>query len=81
MKKTGTADGELVESRPATRRRGGSGDEIGRNGWDGVGALLLHADGADQGGEFGADTGKASPISRIIIELEENIENDIVGNL
>lgn len=84
MKEARATDSELVEGSPATRRGGGvsgAGDEIGNDGGEGGVALVTPADGADQGRELRADAGELGPAARVILELEEDVEHDIIGEL
>lgn len=78
------ADGELVERGPASGKGGGAGragDELGDDGRDGGGALVGPADGADQGRELGAHAGEPGPVARVVLELEEDVEHDVIGEL
>lgn len=68
----GAADGELVEG----ERGVCGGEEVGG---DGAGALGLPAEVPDEGGEFGADAGQACPVARILFQLEEDVQNDVIG--
>lgn len=85
VEEAGAADGELVEGGPAAGRSGGGGggggEEIGDDGGDGLGALVLAAGVADEGGEFCGDAGEAGPVSGVVFELAEDVEDDVVGEV
>lgn len=69
MKEARAADGDLVKCGPAWRAGGaggGGGEQIGDDGGDGVGALVPPTNGADEGRELSADTGKPGPVARIV---------------
>ncbi|RDX91958.1 hypothetical protein CR513_25982, partial [Mucuna pruriens] len=53
----------------------GGGEEVGG---DGAGALDLPAEVTDDGGEFGADAGQASPMTRVVLKVEEDVQNYVV---
>ena len=76
-----TADSELVKGGPAASRLGGAGKESGDDGGDDLVALGLPADVSDHGGELGAGAGEPSPVPRVLLELEEDVQNDVVGEL
>nr|GMD26783.1 hypothetical protein MIMGU_mgv1a016592mg [Ipomoea batatas] len=84
VEEAGATEGQLVESRPTARRcccrrdRGGR-EKIGDDGGNRLRALRFAAEVADKRGEFGGDAGEACPVARIILELVEDVENDIVG--
>lgn len=68
MMEARTADGKLVEGGPATGWNGGiGGDKISNDGGNGLTALGLPADVANERGEFGADASKAGPVSWIVL--------------
>jgi len=69
----GAAEGELVEG---ARRVVGGGEEVGG---DGAGAFGLPTEIGYESREFGADAGQASPVARIIFEIVEDVQNDVVG--
>jgi len=69
----GAAEGEFVEGE---RRVVGGGEEVGG---DGAGAFGLPTEIGYEGREFGADTGQASPVARIVFEIVEDVQNDVVG--
>ncbi|KAM2899042.1 hypothetical protein COP2_008507 [Malus domestica] len=81
MEEAGAADSELVKSGPAAGRLGGAGKEIGDDGRNDLVALGLPADVSDHGGELGAGAGEPSPVPRVLLELEEDVHNDVVGEL
>ncbi|RXH71664.1 hypothetical protein DVH24_025165 [Malus domestica] len=35
----------------------------------------------DHGGKLGAGTGEPSPVPRVLLELDEDVQNDVVGEL
>ena len=74
------AHGEFVKGGPATRRRGsgGEGEEVGDDRGDGGGALVAPTNGADLRRELGGNTSNSSPVSWVIFEPEEYVQNDIV---
>ena len=74
------AHGEFVKGGPAAGRKGGGGrgEEVGDDGGDGGGALVAPANVADQRRELGGNTSNSSPVSWVIFELEEYVQNDIV---
>ncbi|KAM1949346.1 hypothetical protein ACFX15_009410 [Malus domestica] len=75
------ANSELVKGGLAAGRLGGAGKEIGDDRGDDLVALDLLADVADHGRELGAGASEPSPVSRVLLELEEDIQNDVVGEL
>lgn len=78
MEETRATDRELMEGSPTTGRGCmWAREEIGDNRGDGLGALALAADVADEGGEAGADTGKASPGPGVVLQLEEDVQNHV----
>lgn len=80
VEEAGAADGEFVEGGPAAGRGGGGGgEEIGDDGGDGEGALGFAAGVADEGGEFGGDACEAGPVTRVVFEFGEDVEDDVVG--
>lgn len=84
MEEAGAADGELVERGPSAKRGGGGvgvGEEIGDHRGDCLGAFYFPTNGANQRREFGANASQSSPVSRIVFELEENVENNVLGEL
>nr|GME00973.1 hypothetical protein MIMGU_mgv1a016592mg [Ipomoea batatas]GME08964.1 hypothetical protein MIMGU_mgv1a016592mg [Ipomoea batatas] len=81
VEEAGAAESQLVESRPTARRccRRRGREKIGDDGGNRLGALRFAAEVTDKRREFGGDAGEACPVARIILELVENVENDIVG--
>lgn len=75
----GAADGEFVESDPAAGRGVAGREDVGEEGRDGLMALVLDADVADEGGEFGADAGETSPVAGVVGEPVEDGEEEVVG--
>ncbi|KAM1156680.1 hypothetical protein ACFX2B_027144 [Malus domestica] len=67
------------------------GPGLGRMGWmephaacpaSGFGASsTAKSSVADHGGDLGAGAGEQSPVPRVILELDEDIQNDVVGEL
>ncbi|KAM1101333.1 hypothetical protein ACFX13_007838 [Malus domestica] len=41
----------------------------------------ISVDVADHGGELGAGAGEPSPVPRVLLKLEEDVQNDVVGEL
>lgn len=74
-------DGQLVKRGPATGRSLRAREEIVDNGGYGLRTFRFTAYVPDQIREFRGDTGKASPVARIVLELEEYVENDVIGEL
>ena len=81
VQETGAADSKLVKGGPAAGRLGGAGKEIGNDGRNDLVALGLPADVSDHGGELGAGAGEPSPVPRVLLELEEDVQKYIVGEL
>ncbi|KAM1001148.1 hypothetical protein ACFX2I_007712 [Malus domestica] len=41
----------------------------------------ISVDVADHGGQLGAGAGEPSPVPRVLLKLEEDVQNDVVGEL
>ncbi|KAJ1412621.1 hypothetical protein SESBI_20352 [Sesbania bispinosa] len=72
VEEAGAADGEFVEG----KRGICGGEKIGR---DIARTLSLPTEVGDERREFDGNAGKTSPISRIVFQFPENVEDDIIS--